>query len=185
MRAFKLVTFVVAIFGSAYADDMEIIDHDASVETIEPETELPDPEMPPNPYGDITLEEIVRTGTLDGVRKPETPEEKEALEALMNFHAYTEASKEIDTSFDGLMEQLQMNDLNQMMADMQEELEAEFMVNELAKLNLKIEDLQSGSAIEQAEREAILNKIQEDYAEKEKKLRRDTMFDIDEIERKL
>ena len=119
MRAFKLITFVVAIFGSAYAEDMEIIDHDAVVDDVQGvEKELPEPEMPPNPYGDISLEEIVRTGTLDGVRKPETPEEKEALEALMNFHAYTEASKEIDMSFDGLMDQLQMSDLNQMMADM-------------------------------------------------------------------
>ena len=63
----------------------------------------------------------------------------------MNFHAYTKASEEIDLSFEGLMAELKMDDLSDMMAKMQEDMEAEFMVNELAKLDLKIEDLNSDS----------------------------------------
>ena len=143
MRTLKLITAVVAIFGSIHAEDMEIICHDVPVEDIYAEKELSEPEEPANPFGNISLEEIVRTGTLDGVRKPETKEEQEALDALMAFHHYTEASKDIDTSFDGLMEQLQMDDLNVMMADLQDELEAEFMVNELAKLNLSVDEMPS------------------------------------------
>ena len=64
MRAFKLITFAVAVFGSVHAEEMEIIDHDAPVDL------LPDPVMPENPYGDLTLDDIVRTGTLDGVNPP-------------------------------------------------------------------------------------------------------------------
>jgi hypothetical protein len=30
--------------------------------------ERPEPTMPENPFGDISLEEIIRTGTLDGVK---------------------------------------------------------------------------------------------------------------------
>ena len=59
----------------------------------------------------------------------------------MNFHAYTKASEEIDLSFEGLMAELKMDDLSDMMAKMQEDMEAEFMVNELAKLDLKVEDM--------------------------------------------
>ena len=65
MRAFKLITFAVAVFGLARAEEMEIIDHDAPVDEL-----LPDPVMPENPYGDLTLDDIVRTGTLDGVNPP-------------------------------------------------------------------------------------------------------------------
>lgn len=61
----------------------------------------------------------------------------------MNFHQYTEASKEIDMSFDGLMDQLKMDDLSLMMEQMQEDMEAEFMASELAKLDLRIEDMPS------------------------------------------
>ena len=145
MRAFNLITFAVAIFVSekaVRAEDMEIIDHDAPVEiTEEYLKDLPEPQMPPNPYGDISLEDIVRTGTLDGVNKPSTPEEQEALDAIINFHKYTEASKDIDLSFDGLMSELKMDDLNDLMAKMQEDMEAEFMVNQLAQLNLNVEDM--------------------------------------------
>ena len=44
--------------------------------------------MPQNPYGSITLEEIVRTGTLDGVNAPESPEEIEVFEKMKGFFEY-------------------------------------------------------------------------------------------------
>ena len=48
-----------------------------------------------------------------------------------------------------------MDDLNQMMKKIQEDMEAEFMVNELAKLDLKLEDLTSDD-ITAEQREAIM-----------------------------
>ena len=95
MRAFKLISFVVAILGadSIRAED-EVIDLDDTQKLDDMKYEdLPEPTMPENPYGNIDLETIVRTGTLDGVNKPSTPEEEEVLQALMNFHAYSEASQ--------------------------------------------------------------------------------------------
>ena len=140
MRAFKLITTIVAIFGAEQfvrADEgMDIIDHDAAKAE-----EYPEPTQPENPYSDLDLDTIIRTGTLDGVNPPSTPEEQEVLEALKNFATYSEASKSIDDSFDGLMEQLKMDDLNDMMKTMQEDMEAEFMVSELAKLDLKPDEV--------------------------------------------
>ena len=97
--------------------------------------------MPENPYGNISLEDVVRTGTLDGVNPPKTPEEQEVLDALINFHTYTQASAEIDASFDSLMDDLKMDDLSKMMEDFREEMEAELMASEMAKMGLSPEDL--------------------------------------------
>ena len=79
MRAFKLITSIVAIFGAQHTvraeEDMEIIDLDApqtdvaNEKVIDP-VDYPDPTMPDNPYGSLSLEDIVRTGTLDGVNPP-------------------------------------------------------------------------------------------------------------------
>lgn len=76
MRAFNLITFAVAILVSekvVRADDHQIIDLDAPTEEIL--KDRPEPVMPENPYGNISLEDIVRTGTLDGVNPPKTKEE--------------------------------------------------------------------------------------------------------------
>ena len=152
MRAFKLISLVVAIFGAenfARADDgVEVIDLDREAADAEMKAkydgvdygDLPDPEMPSNPF-DLDLETIVRTGTLDGVNPPSTPEEKEALQALVNFFEYTKASAEIDASFDGLMGELKMDDLQEMMKKIQEEMEAEFMVSQMAQMNLSFDEL--------------------------------------------
>ena len=78
MRAFKLITSIVAIFGAEHTvradDDMEIIDLDAptvgTTEKVIDPAEYPEPTMPDNPYGSLTLDDIVRTGTLDGVNPP-------------------------------------------------------------------------------------------------------------------
>merc|ERR1712232_831723 len=95
MRAFKLLSLAyVAILGAERAraaDDFEIIDEDAPLKDIINEKvkdELPEPEMPPNPYGSIDIDTIVKTGTLDGVNPPKTPEEKEVLDAMIKFHQY-------------------------------------------------------------------------------------------------
>ena len=148
MRAFKLFTSVLAIFVAARADeDMEIINLDApsmtSTEVPKEMVDYPEPEMPENPYGKITLDDIIRTGTLDGVNPPKNKEEQEVLDAFINFHTYTEASKSIDDSFENLIESLKMDDLNDMMKKVQEEMEAEFMVNEMAKLDLNPADISS------------------------------------------
>ena len=93
MRAFKLISLAVAFLSAekvARADeDIEVIDLDApelkemkklidldapNLMDIEIPEDLPEPEMPENPFGDIDLETIVRTGTLDGVNPPSTPE---------------------------------------------------------------------------------------------------------------
>ena len=143
MRAFKLISFVVAILGadSIRAED-EVIDLDDTQKLDDMKYEdLPEPTMPENPYGNIDLETIVRTGTLDGVNKPSTPEEEEVLQALMNFHAYSEASQQIDLSFENLMGELKMDDLQDMMKTIQEEMEAEFMVSQMAQMDLKMGDL--------------------------------------------
>ena len=116
MRAFKLITFVVALFGAekfARAEDADA-EMKAKYDDIDYEN-LPEPTMPHNPYN-IDLETIVATGTLDGVNPPSTPEEEEALKALINFHSYTMASAEIDASFEGLMGELKMDDLQERMA---------------------------------------------------------------------
>ena len=62
MRAFKLVSIALAIFS-------------CSTMAVEDVDENGEPVMPENPYGSITLEEMMRTGTLDGVNPPATPEE--------------------------------------------------------------------------------------------------------------
>ena len=112
-------------------DDVEVIDLDAPAveDTQEAVEDRPEPSMPENPYGKLSIEDIVRTGTLDGVNPPSTPEEQDVLNAMINFHTYSEATKAIDTSFDSLMEQLQMGDLSEMMDKMKEDMEAEFMAN--------------------------------------------------------
>ena len=145
MRAFKLISFVVAIFGAekfARAEDADA-EMKAKYDDVDYEN-LPEPTMPHNPHG-IDLETIVATGTLDGVNKPSTPEEEEALQALINFHSYTMASAEIDASFEGLMGELKMDDLQDMMAKIQEEMEAEFMVSQMAQMDLKMSDLKGVS----------------------------------------
>ena len=122
-------------------DDMEIIDLDAPVVDLNDLAakdaagaydEYPEPTMPENPYGNLSLDDIVRTGTLDGVNKPKTPEEQEVLDAIINFHTYTEATKDIDASFDSLMNDLKMDDLGAMMESFREEMEAELMASEMA-----------------------------------------------------
>ena len=105
--------------------------------------------MPENPYGNISLEDVVRTGTLDGVNPPKTPEEQEVLDALINFHTYTQASAEIDASFDSLMDDLKMDDLSKMMEDFREEMEAELMASEMAKMGLSLDDLDSDNLTEE------------------------------------
>ena len=75
--------------------------------------------MPQNPYGSITLEEIVATGTLDGVNPPSTPEEIEVFEKMKGFFEYQEASKQIDDSFADLMADLNMDDLTLKMKELQ------------------------------------------------------------------
>ena len=62
MRAFKLISFALAIFS-------------CSTRAGEDVDENGEPVMPENPYGSITLDEMMRTGTLDGVNPPATPEE--------------------------------------------------------------------------------------------------------------
>jgi len=117
-----LISLVVAIFGTEKfaraEDDMEVIDLDAEMKDKYDGVDykdLPEPTMPVNPH-DLDIETIVRTGTLDGVNKPSTPEEEEVLKALVNFHSYTMASAEIDASFDGLMGDLKMDDLQDRIA---------------------------------------------------------------------
>ena len=128
MRAFKLITLACAFFaGSCRAEDD--VDEEGT------------PVMPDNPYGSITLDEIVKTGTLDGVNKPETPEEIEVFEKMKAFHEYSEATKEIDASFAGLMDDLNMDDLNALMKEMQGQLEGEFLASEMAKLDMSLDDI--------------------------------------------
>ena len=128
MRAFKLITLACAFFaGSTRAE--EDVDEDGN------------PVMPENPFGSITLEEIISTGTLDGVNKPETPEEIEVFEKIKAFHEYSEATKEIDASFAGLMDDLNMDDLNALMKEMQAEMEGEFLASEMAKMDMSLDDI--------------------------------------------
>ena len=47
--------------------------------------------MPENPYGDISLEEIIRTGTLDGVNEPSTEEQIKLYYEMVRYHDYKEA----------------------------------------------------------------------------------------------
>ena len=81
MRAFKLISITLALFSGKIWAQNEDVDENGT------------PIMPQNPYGSITLEEIVRTGTLDGVNAPETPEEIEVFEKMKGFFEYQEASK--------------------------------------------------------------------------------------------
>ena len=62
MRAFKLISFALVIFS-------------CSTRAAEDVDENGEPVMPENPYGNISLDEMIRTGTLDGVNPPATPEE--------------------------------------------------------------------------------------------------------------
>ena len=58
--------------------------------------------MPDNPYGDIPLDEIIRTGTLDGVNKPSTPEEQKVFEEMERYYDYTEAIARLNASYKSL-----------------------------------------------------------------------------------
>ena len=88
MRAFKFVSIVILAFSQlTWADEEE---------------ELPDPVMPDNPYGDIPLDEIIKTGTLDGVNKPSTPEEQKVFEEMERYYDYTEAIARLNASYKNL-----------------------------------------------------------------------------------
>ena len=78
---------------------------------------------------------------------------------MINFHTYTEASKQIDDSFESLIDQLKMDDLSDMMKRVQEEMEAEFMVNELAKLDLKPDDVSSLTDTQRANIQKAMDKL--------------------------
>ena len=56
--------------------------------------------MPENPYGDISLEEIIRTGTLDGVKEPETLEELEVFNDMIRYYDYTQAMAALHATVD-------------------------------------------------------------------------------------
>ena len=129
MRAFKLISITLALFSGKIWAQNEDVDEDGN------------PIMPQNPYGDLTLEDIVRTGTLDGVNPPSTPEEIEVFEKMKGFFEYQEASKQIDDSFADLMADLNMDDLTLKMKELQGQMEGEFLANEMAKLDISLEEM--------------------------------------------
>ena len=129
MRAFKLISITLALLSGKIWAQNEDVDENGT------------PIMPQNPYGSITLEEIVRTGTLDGVNAPETPEEIEVFEKMKGFFEYQEASKQIDDSFADLMADLNMDDLTLKMKELQGQMEGEFLANEMAKLDITLEEM--------------------------------------------
>ena len=172
MRAFKLITFVVAIFGAEKfaraEDDTEVIDLDAEMKAKYDDVDyadLPEPTMPENPF-DLDLETIARTGTLDGVNKPSTPEEEEVLQALINFHQYTVASQEIDASFENLMGGLKMDDLQERIAKATAGMdkEADNFTKEL---------------------EAKIDAMTQDHLDNTFALTADAVYDLEEIEAKM
>ena len=129
MRAFKLISITLALFSGKIWAQNEDVDENGN------------PIMPQNPYGDLTLEDIVRTGTLDGVNAPSTPEEIEVFEKMKGFFEYQEASKQIDDSFADLMADLNMDDLTLKMKELQGQMEGEFLANEMAKLDISLEEM--------------------------------------------
>ena len=129
MRAFKLISITLALFSGKIWAQNEDVDENGN------------PIMPQNPYGDLTLEDIVRTGTLDGVNPPSTPEEIEVFEKMKGFFEYQEASKQIDDSFADLMADLNMDDLTLKMKELQGQMEGEFLANEMAKLDISLEEM--------------------------------------------
>ena len=129
MRAFKLISITLALFSGKIWAQNEDVDENGN------------PIMPQNPYGDLTLEDIVKTGTLDGVNPPSTPEEIEVFEKMKGFFEYQEASKQIDDSFADLMADLNMDDLTVKMKELQGQMEGEFLASEMAKLDISLEEM--------------------------------------------
>ena len=129
MRAFKLISITLALFSGKIWAQNEDVDEDGN------------PIQPQNPYGDLTLEDIIRTGTLDGVNPPSTPEEIEVFEKMKGFFEYQEATKQIDDSFADLMADLNMDDLTVKMKELQGQMEGEFLASEMAKLDISLEEM--------------------------------------------
>ena len=129
MRAFKLISITLALFSGKIWGQNEDVDEDGN------------PIQPQNPYGDLTLEDIIRTGTLDGVNPPSTPEEIEVFEKMKGFFEYQEATKQIDDSFADLMADLNMDDLTVKMKELQGQMEGEFLASEMAKLDISLEEM--------------------------------------------
>ena len=129
MRAFRLISITLALFSGKIWGQNEDVDEDGN------------PIQPQNPYGDLTLEDIIRTGTLDGVNPPSTPEEIEVFEKMKGFFEYQEATKQIDDSFADLMADLNMDDLTVKMKELQGQMEGEFLASEMAKLDISLEEM--------------------------------------------
>ena len=148
MRVFKLFSFAFIAFSN------QVI----AQEDSEGSESLPEPTMPENPFGDISLEEIIRTGTLDGVNEPSTEEQIKLYYEMVRYHDYKEAIAALHATSDAneMLEKRSMEKAS-------EKLKNDFLISELAQMGLTLEDIDDEAKYTPEKREELVAEILERY----------------------
>ena len=118
--------------------------------------ERPEPTMPENPYGDISLEEIIRTGTLDGVKEPETLEELEVYNSMLRYHDYKEAMAALHATVDSWQNDLTVGSMGEHLKEVSEKAKNDYLLDRLVEQGISAEDLDDEAKYSPEEREALI-----------------------------
>ena len=141
--------------------------------------------MPENPYGDISLEEIIRTGTLDGVKEPETLEELEVFNNMIRYYDYTEAMAALHATVDSWQNDMTVDSMGEHLREVSERAKNDYLLDRLVEQGISAEDLEDETKYTPEQREALIASIMEDYIPDEKLRQVEAvkeMFDLDKIE---